>query len=94
MREVKIVNWLMGNMTLVQEGSIIFTRGVMRHIMKTSILWKVITVSHGRRGAIMKDKGGKGIMNVVQREDIMIIGKRGVIKVIREMASRCNNKQI
>ena len=57
----------------------------MRHIMETSILWKNIMVNHGRRGAIIKDKGERRIMNVVQRGVIVIIGKRGVIKVIREM---------
>ena len=90
-REVK-VNWLKGGKTLVQEEGIIVT---MRHIMSPVILGKVIKVSHGSRGAIIKDKRRRGvIMTIMQRRGIVIIGKRGVIKVVMRDTSRTGEETV
>ena len=91
-REVR-VNWLKGGKTLVQEEGILVT---MRHIMRPVVLGKVIKVSHGRRKeAIIKDKRRREIiMTIMQRGGTVIIGKRGVIKVVMRDTSRTGEEPV
>ena len=77
---------------MVQEEGIM---GTMRHIMRPVVLGKVMKVSHGRRGAIIKDKRRRGvIMTIMQRRGIVITGKRGVIKVVMRDTSRTGEETV
>jgi len=78
-----VVNWLKGDMTLVQKDGTTVTRRSMN--ARPGILGKAIKISLGRREDIFKDKGRRGvIMSAVRRGDIVIIGKMGAIKITRE----------